>query len=116
MPELTSSFKQLFSNLITKTIPAIVLSLVLFFGGVWLLALRIPGWSLFLGLPAVQIGIIFLIFTFDEVMRGKVGSDSLQMLSCSVCGKPTLAPAWQKEKICGECKRKRAKKTRTEGD
>ncbi len=113
--KLTSSAKQLFLIFVTKTVPAIILSLILFLGGIWILTLRIPGWSLFLGLPAAQIGIIFLIFTFDEIIRGKVGRDSLHLLSCSVCGKPTLAASWRKEKICGECARKMAKKTKTEG-
>lgn len=92
----------------------ILISLVLFAGGIALLALRIPGWSLILGLPAVQIGIIFLIFTFDEVARGKVGPDSLHMVRCSVCGKPTLAPYWQKEKICRACQKKIAQKLKKE--
>jgi len=83
---------------------------VLFAGGITLLALRIPGWSLFLGLPAVQVGIVFLIFTFDELFRTKIGPNSLQMVHCSVCGKLTPVPYWQKEKICEECQKEIAKK------
>lgn len=90
------------------------LSLVLFVGGIVLLALRIPGWSLFLGLPAVQIGIVLLIFTFDEIARYRVGPESLKMISCSVCGEPTPAPSWQKEKICEKCQQKIAKKLKIE--
>ena len=97
-----------------KLAAQLFLSLVLFAGGIALLALRIPGWGLFLGLPAVQIGLVFLIFTFDDIARGKVGPDSLKMISCSVCGKPTLAPYWQKEKICQACQKKLVQKLKEE--
>lgn len=33
--------------------------------------LRLPGWSIILGLPMVIIGIVFLIYTYDEVMSNK---------------------------------------------
>ena len=80
------------------------------------MALRIPGWSLFLGLPAVQIGIIFIIFTFDEVAREKGGVNSLYMISCSICKKPILVHTWEEEKICQECLRKMAKKMKLSKD
>lgn len=102
--------KQILLNFATKTLPSILLSLVLFGGGIALLALRIPGWSLFLGLPSVQIGIVLLIFTFDNLARTKVGPDTLHMIPCSVCGQMTLVPHWQKEKICEECQKKVIKK------
>ncbi|HUS60008.1 MAG TPA: hypothetical protein VMX76_01350 [Nevskiaceae bacterium] len=108
--QLKNGAKQVFTKFVTKTIPALLLSFGLFAGGIALLALRIPGWSLILGLPAVQVGIIFLIFTFDEIARSKVGPDNLHSVPCSVCGKSTLAPEWQKEKICEECQKKVAKK------
>lgn len=86
-----------------KSIGSLILSLVLFLGGIWLLSLRLPGWSFFLGLPAIQIGLIFMIFTFDGFARHKVGPDSLQIITCSICGKPTVAPRGQKRDICPEC-------------
>lgn len=101
-------------RLISKQFFLVLVSLGLLAGGVFLLYLRIPGWSLILGLPATQIGIIFLILTFDEIVRGKVGPNSLHMIPCSVCGKLTLVSTWQKEKICEECQRKIAKKLREE--
>jgi len=120
MPEiadqLKNEIKQTFLKLVTKTLPSLFLSLILFSGGIALLALRIPGWSLFLGLPAVQVGIVFLIFTFDKIAHDKVGPNSLQMIPCSVCDKLTLAPYWQKEKICEECQKKIAKKLKLEKD
>lgn len=51
---------------------SVVVSLVLFIGGIVLLALRIPFWGLFLGLPATQIGIILLIFSFDRLSQEEI--------------------------------------------
>jgi len=48
---------------------SVVVSCILFVGGIALLALRIPFWSLLLGIPAVQIGIVFLIFAFDKLSQ-----------------------------------------------
>lgn len=83
------------------------ISAILFLGGIALLALRIPGWSLFLGLPATQLGIIFLIFTFDEFARKKVGPESIHTIPCSLCGKPLVAPYWQNKIICKKCQKKK---------
>lgn len=99
--------KRIFLKFVTKTIPSLLVSLALMLGGIYLLSLRIPGWSLIFGLPAVSTGIIFLIFTFDEIAQNKVGLNSLHLISCSICGQPTFAPKWQKEKICEECQKKK---------
>jgi hypothetical protein len=92
----------------------IITCLSLLGGGIVILALRIPGWSLFLGLPTITIGIIFLIFTIDDVAKKKVGQESLQVVLCSVCGKPTPAPSWQNEKICLVCEDKLKTKLKEE--
>lgn len=49
-----------------------VAAIVLFIGGIVILILRIPFWSLILGIPAVQIGLILIIFTFDAMGRWTV--------------------------------------------
>lgn len=105
--QLKNGAKQAFTKFVTKTIPALIVSLALMLGGIYLLSLRIPGWSFIFGLPAVSTGIIFLIFTFDEIAQDKVGPNSLHMVSCPICGQPTLAPKWQKEKICEKCQKKK---------
>lgn len=56
----------------TRAILSVIISLSLFLGGIFLLALRIPVWSLLLGLPSVQIGIVLIIFTFDRLSREEV--------------------------------------------
>lgn len=108
--------KFILTSVLTRNIGRLLLSLALFGGGVILLSLRIPGWSVILGLPAVQIGIVFIIFTFDEVAQDRVGPRSFHVISCSLCGKPTLAPYWQEEKICKECQKKIAKKLKIKKD
>lgn len=78
------------------------------------MTLRIEGWSLLIGLPLIQLGVIFLIFTLDQVARNKFGEESLQIVLCSVCGQPTPSPCWQNEKICPECEKKLKTKLREE--
>lgn len=56
----------------TRAILSVIISLSLFLGGIFLLSLRIPVWSLLLGLPSVQIGIVLIIFTFDRLSREEV--------------------------------------------
>jgi hypothetical protein len=99
---------------IKKFILQTFICLALLGGGIIILALRIAGWSLFLGLPMVLFGVVFLIFTFDNVARNKFGKESLQVVLCSLCSKPTPSPSWQNEKICPECEKKIAKKLKEE--
>lgn len=56
----------------TYAIFSVIISLSLFLGGIFLLALKIPFWSLLLGLPSVQIGIVLIIFTFDRLSAEEV--------------------------------------------
>lgn len=120
MPEslnqLKNGTKKVLLRFFTNTLPALFLSLTFFIGGITLLALRVPFWSLFLGLPAVQIGIVFLIFTFDVIAQEKVGTHSLYITSCPICNNPVLTHSWEKEKICTECQKKIAKKLKIKGD
>ena len=46
-----------------------LVSLVLFIGGILLLISGIKFWSLFLGIPATQTGIVFLILAFEKLTK-----------------------------------------------
>ena len=46
---------------------ATLISITLFIGGIILILSQIPFWSLFLGIGAIQIGIVFLIFTYEKL-------------------------------------------------
>ncbi|MCL4382409.1 MAG: hypothetical protein M1575_03050 [Patescibacteria group bacterium] len=83
-----------------------IICLSILAGGVIILILRISVWSLVLGLPMVQIGVFFLILSFDELARKKFGKESIQVVLCSVCGQPTYSPSWQNEQICPACEKK----------
>ena len=102
------------SSSFLRFILQIIISLSLLGGGIVILALRIPGWSLLMGLPPILLGVIFLIFTIDAVARKNLGQESLQTVLCSVCGQPTPAPSWQNEKICFVCEEKLAQKLKEE--
>jgi hypothetical protein len=104
--------KELLVKLVTRTIPSLIVSLALFGGGIAVLTSRVSGWSLFLGLPSIQAGIVLLILTFDEIAKSKVGTGDLRIAVCPICGKATIAPSWQNEKICEECQNKICEKQR----
>lgn len=90
----------------TRRVPMILLSLALLASGIILIIQRIGGWGLFLGIPLVQIGLIFTIFVIDEIARERLGPGAYQILHCKVCGKPTLARKGVEEKICQACQEK----------
>ncbi|MBI2034541.1 MAG: hypothetical protein HYT11_02290 [Candidatus Levybacteria bacterium] len=50
-------------------------SLALFLGGITTLALHIEFWSYYFGIPATQMGIIFLILIFDKVSHITINED-----------------------------------------
>lgn len=91
-----------------KTTFATILSLVLFLGGIGLLALRVPFWSLFLGLPATQIGIIFIILAFDQLSQNEVEQEmaEIRQIPCSLCGQPMFVREGETKGICNQCDQK----------
>lgn len=46
-----------------------VIPLALLGGGLALFVLRIAGWSIVFGLPMIVIGVVFLIYTYDDISR-----------------------------------------------
>ncbi|MFC1711624.1 hypothetical protein ACFLZ1_03510 [Patescibacteria group bacterium] len=96
--------------LLTKLM-TILINCTLFIGGIYILSMRIPVWSLLLGFPATQIGLVALIFTFDATLRKRIGPDSFYMDICSICGKfciSTQKP--EEEAICIDCATKQKAK------
>lgn len=109
MPKFSNSQKgNTFYSLIKFTIsdlPAVILSLALFLGGVWILSLRIPGWSLFFGLIFIPMGGAFTVFTLDDVARNRVIPPPFKPVKCNVCGKITFAKEGEKDIICAQCRK-----------
>lgn len=52
---------------VTKIILLTLVSITMFVGGISLLFSRIPFWSLLLGVASTQIGIVFMIFTYEKL-------------------------------------------------
>lgn len=86
-------------------IPIIILS-----AGIAILALRITGWSLFLGLPMSVIGVVFLIIIYDDIVSKQIGivPEEPELTVCSVCGEPTpkLLGIAKEDTICPSCREK----------
>lgn len=108
--EAEINFKRTLIDFLTQQLPSLILASTLFVGGIILLALHLPGWSIFLGLPAVQIGLIFIIFSFDNTTKKKTDFQNYYSLSCKSCGRAVFAPIGQKEIICENCQKKILKK------
>jgi hypothetical protein len=63
------NFASLFSKvMLIKLVIQSFLGLGLLAGGITILALRIPGWSIIFGLPMVVISSVFIIYTYDDVL------------------------------------------------
>jgi hypothetical protein len=92
-----------------KGIAKYLAPMILFIGGVWLLSLRLSGWSLLLGLPAIQIGIIFIILSFDNSAKKELGLNNYHIVKCEVCNDPTAAVLGDTHAICSTCRTKKVK-------
>lgn len=79
---------------------------VLFVGGIWILSLRIPFWSLFLGIAATQVGIVLIILSFDNTAKQAFGKDAFHIVPCEVCGDPMAVPRQYSTGICVMCRKK----------
>ncbi|MEK7165658.1 MAG: hypothetical protein AAB874_02525 [Patescibacteria group bacterium] len=87
----------------------IVVSLGLLFGGVAILQTRIPFWSLVYGIPAIFLGIVMSVISFNEVSKSRIArSTEYHEISCRVCGKQTLMPMLTESTVCSDCQYKMA--------
>src|SRR3989304_5891506 len=82
-----------------------LLSIVLFLGGAFLLTLKIPFWSMVLGIASVQIGIVLIILTFDSLIRkrNKPLTEDYKTVNCLICRSSQFVPKYQKTIICDTC-------------
>lgn len=104
-PQPESASKRALIEFVISDLPSISISLALFFGGILLLSLRIPGWGLFFGILAIPIGIAFTIYTLDKVASNVVTPLPFVHTRCNVCGKITFAREGETDVICGRCRR-----------
>ncbi len=96
---------------ILQSLGMIIISLALLIAGVALLFIQVPFWSLVYGLPAVFLGIMMTILTFNEVAKNRVAEiGEYHQIACRVCGKSTLAPYLIEKTVCVDCQYKMAQK------
>lgn len=81
------------------------LSIALFVGGIYILSLKEPFWSLFLGIASIQVGIVLIILTFDSFIKRKIRpvTEDYKTLACLVCKRPTFVPKYQNVTLCDDC-------------
>lgn len=63
-----------------KLMLSFVIAIALFGGGLILFLSKNSFWSLFLGIPAVQIGIVLLIFTYDRLSKDELDDEMNDLL------------------------------------
>jgi hypothetical protein len=75
--------------------------------GGMLMTSTVTGWNVIIGTPIVVSGMVILLFTYDEVVRGKVRPHAAELGRCNVCGR--LAPRQPgvnpEDIICRHCRR-----------
>jgi hypothetical protein len=92
--------EKFFNNLVL-----LLLILSLFVIGGFVISLKIPFWSLFLGIAAIQIGIVLSVFTFDIISHrlSKPITSEYKTIPCLVCKKLNYVPKYQNVTICDMC-------------
>ena len=81
-----------------------LLPVVLLAGGVVVLSMRIMGWSFILGLPMIIVGSVFLIHSYDEMVKKNVISENDGVQYCEDCGGLTVILRQTSGKvICDDC-------------
>jgi len=104
------NLKHALIQFIVNDLPSTILSLALFLGGIWILSLRIPGWSLLWGLILTPTGAALTVFTLDKVSRNKIAPPFFQLTKCKVCGRKTYSKEGEKGIVCGHCRKDILKK------
>ena len=76
--------------MVLRSLIPFFIGIILMICGVWLLTLPLPGWKLILGLPSVQIGIVILIFVFDDLTKRSLHPTHYTTINCPLCGYENL--------------------------
>ena len=93
-------------QLIFRGAVPILTGTALLIGGIWLLTLPLPGWKLILGLPAAQLGIVVLMFAFDDVTKKHLHPENYEILICPYCSNENLVNRQTPSMFCGKCQKK----------
>jgi len=89
----------------------IIISLGLLYGGITLVQTQIPFWNLVYGLPAVFLGILTTLITFNELTKNQTARvNEYHLVPCIICKKETLTPHLIDRVVCPDCQYKMAVK------
>ena len=91
-----------------KLVARIIMPIIMLIGGIILLSLHLPGWSIILGLPVSIFGVIFMIYTYDEVITKSVVNKEKDLKMCPICKKvyPVGKNGRTEDFICNDCREK----------
>ena len=91
-----------------KLIARIIIPIIMFIGGIIILSLHLPGWSIILGLPVSMFGIVFIIYTYDEVITKNVVNKEKYLERCPICKKVYSVDkiGGTEDFICENCREK----------
>ncbi len=96
---------------IFQNIGLIVISLGLLYGGVAIVKSEIPFWNLVYGLPAISMGILMTLVTFNELTKNQTAkANEYHLIPCAICKKETLTPLLIERVTCADCQYKMAVK------
>ena len=92
----------------------VVISLGLIYGGVQIIKLELPFWSLFYGLAAIGIGVAMSLVAFNEVAKSRSATvNEYHEIPCSNCSKMTLVPYLTEKTVCSDCQLKYIRRVQT---
>lgn len=93
-------------HLNSRLLMRVLIPIILLVTGIMLLFLKIPGWSVIVGLPLVVVGSLFLIYIYDSVLSDNIyiEGDS-NLVRCSKCGQlvECFIGCNKKRYICDDC-------------
>lgn len=92
-------------HLVFRSTVPLVSGITLLLGGIWLLTLPLPGWKLIIGLPAAQLGIVLLMFAFDDITKKHLHPENFEILICPFCSHENLIHRETRETSCGNCQK-----------
>lgn len=84
-----------------------LIPILMLLAGVVLMVSKGSGWLMIIGTPITVLGTVFLIYTYDEVIRRTVVPMSEELTRCALCGKltPRVAGINPEDTICSRCKK-----------
>lgn len=93
---------------ILKIIFSNIIPIILLISGIIIFTGQIPGWSLIIGLPMIVFGVVFMIYSYDELAKNGAESEITDLAKCSICKRYTNrdTDVLEEDTICPSCQTK----------